>query len=460
VIERQPSNAGEECFHDRGSCRIQRSAFVSGAADMFKYLTEEKSESADARQLRSAKTSTSVEARSTRLLALMTALTERETVEDVCNVVLGAGLEVVKAASGFIAVVDGPQLRVVATCGYDPGTRARLRGLSMNDDVPVTRSIRLARPVYLRSVDERHQLYPDPYAQYGDVDANRAHAALPLVHDGVAIGALGLSFAAPRAFGAADRIFTLLLAQAAAAALHRASHVDDARSHLTAERRRQAREEVLSMVAHDLRNPLNLIYGTTQLLSECQLSCEERERLLGVCTRSVTRMNRLIGDLLDVTRLQSGRLPLTLEVVDARNIIASLDETFRPQADKQRVRLTVNAPATEVRATLDPARIEQALGNLIANALKFTPEGGAVSLELRQTVRGILFLVHDTGPGIPADNIEHIFERFWQARSDNRGIGLGLAIVKGIADAHGGDLSVTSRPGVGSTFQLELPERA
>ena len=217
-------------------------------------------------------------------------------------------------------------------------------------------------------------------------------------------------------------------------------------------------EEVLGMVAHDLRNPLNLIYGATQILSECQVSCEERERLLGVCTRSVKQMNRLIGDLLDVTRLQSGRLPLALEEVEARGIVASVEETFRPQADKQGVRLTITLPATAIRATLDPARIEQALGNLVANALKFTPECGSVTLELRQTATSIAFLVHDTGSGIPARDLDHIFEQFWQARSDNRGIGLGLAIVKGIVDAHAGRVSVTSQPGVGSTFQVELPK--
>ena len=424
---------------------------------MFEYLSDRTSRIAAARQLHSARTSISVEARSTRLLAVMTALTDPQTVEDVSSVVLGTGLEVVEAARGFIAAIDGPRLRVLATSGYDANVRARLGALSLDDDVPLTRAIRLGKPVYLRSAEEYQALYPNAYRTFGAMSATQAHAALPLIHNGLPLGGLGLSFATPTTFRGADRVFALMLAQAAAAALHRARQCDHESRGRPTRRHVPAREEVLSMVAHDLRNPLNLIYGTTQLLSECQLSCEERERLLGVCARSVTRMNRLIEDLLDVTRLESGQLSLAIEAMDARRIVTDLEETFRPQADKQRVQFMVALPANDLVATLDPTRIEQAIGNLISNAFKFTKEGGTVSLELRQTEEGVAFLVRDTGAGIPPEHLPHVFERFWQAKSDKRGIGLGLAIVKGIAEAHGGRVSVISQPGVGSTFQLTVP---
>ena len=428
------------------------------SAHVVEQLPEQISQVENALLISSVNAAASVEARSKRLLAVVSALTEPETVEDVSNVVLGIGLGVVEAARGFIATVDGSCLRMVAIRGYNRAIGMRVRSLTLNDDVPLTRAMRLRKPVYLRSVDEYRTLYPKAYRLYGAVGAGQAHAALPLIHDGIAIGGLGLSFAVPTAFGAADRAFTLLLAQAAAGALHRATHFDDERqSRIAAEQRARAREEVLSIVAHDLRNPLNLIYGTTQLLSDCQLSAEERDRLLGVCTRSVTRMNRLIEDLLDATRLQSGRLRLAFEEVDARGIISRLEEAFRPQAEKQHVRFSIAIPETEVRTTLDPARIEQALGNLVTNSLKFTGSGGAVSLELQGTDTCIRFLVHDTGDGISAEHLAHLFERFWQARSDSRGIGLGLAIVKGIVDAHGGRVSVKSQPGLGSTFELTLP---
>ena len=272
---------------------------------------------------------------------------------------------------------------------------------------------------------------------------------------------MALHFREAAALGAADRAFTLLLAQATATALYRARSFDaeqERRKH--AELVAQAREEVLGVVAHDLRNPLSLIVTTTELLQEEDLESSKRKQILDIAMRAGKQMNRLIEDLLDTVHLQSGKLSLDLEDVEVCAVLRQADETFRPMAEKRRIELTSVSPATPVWVRADPLRVSQVLGNLLGNALKFTPDNGSVRYGATILDGEIAFHVSDTGPGIPADQRAHLFEQFWQARkNDKRGVGLGLTIAKGIVDAHGGRIWCESVPGAGSTFSFTLPAR-
>jgi signal transduction histidine kinase len=168
-------------------------------------------------------------------------------------------------------------------------------------------------------------------------------------------------------------------------------------------------------------------------------------------------MNRLIEDLLDSVRLQAGRLSLDVEDVSVDDIIRQAEQTFRPVAERRRVRFeTAAQDGVTVRA--DPTRVSQIVGNLLGNAIKFTPEQGCVKLLATPHDTEVLFQVTDDGPGIPADNISHIFDSFWQARkSDKRGVGLGLAIAKTLVEAQGGKIWVESKVDHGSTFSFSLP---
>jgi signal transduction histidine kinase len=169
-------------------------------------------------------------------------------------------------------------------------------------------------------------------------------------------------------------------------------------------------------------------------------------------------MNRLIGDLLDTVQIESGRLTLVLEKVDVATLFDHLVDTFAPLAARRRISLVASPPADGVSVRADEFRLSQVMGNLLGNAIKFTPEGGTVTFRARRDGGEVVFEVSDTGPGIPAEQLSHLFEQFWQARkNDKRGVGLGLSIVKGIVDAHGGRIWVTSAPGEGSTFSLAIP---
>jgi signal transduction histidine kinase len=225
-----------------------------------------------------------------------------------------------------------------------------------------------------------------------------------------------------------------------------------------AEAAARAREEVLSVVAHDLRNPLNLVGMTAQLLVDLDPSAEQRAQFAGVMSRAVGQMNRLVEDLLDAVRIDAGGLAVEPAVTTARALLWQAEETFRPVAGERRVSLEVELPADEVRVRADTGRVLQVLGNLIGNALKFSGPAGRVRVRAERAAERVVFAVADTGPGIPPEDLARLFDRFWQKRrADRRGVGLGLAIAKGIVEAHGGRIWAESRVGEGSTFLFALP---
>ena len=219
----------------------------------------------------------------------------------------------------------------------------------------------------------------------------------------------------------------------------------------------QAREDVLGVVAHDLRNPLNLIQMTVELIIDEELPMERRKEMLDIALRASKQMNRLIDDLLDTVRLQAGRMTLAVEEVSVKTILQQAEETFRPIADRRHVHFEAVVPDGAI-VCADPARVSQIVGNLVGNALKFTPEQGSVKLRATPDDTQVVFQVVDDGPGIAPDSITHLFDNFWQARKDDRrGVGLGLAIVKGLVEAHGGKIWVESKVDHGSTFSFSLP---
>jgi signal transduction histidine kinase len=219
----------------------------------------------------------------------------------------------------------------------------------------------------------------------------------------------------------------------------------------------QAREQVLGVVAHDLRNPLNIIITSTDLLLEENLDRPRRRELLDVALRAGMQMNRLIGDLLDTVRIHAGKFKLDLEEVEVVTIFHQAEETFRPIAEMRGICLNAIPPDDGVAVRADPFRVSQIVGNIVGNAIKFTPEHGNVTIRAAANGNHVAIHVTDTGPGIAPTDIDHLFDDFWQARNDYRGIGLGLAIAKGVVEAHGGRIWCDSTPGRGSTFSFTLP---
>lgn len=403
---------------------------------------------------------TQVAVRATKLLEVTAALSQASSVQEVTSVVLERGLAAVEASRGVLICTEDDRVEVLGSRGFSSRIEELVRAYGRDADLAIMEAIRTGLPIWIESLEEYQARFPHASAQVSALaEGDAALCVMPLIHGGETVGGLGLAFTQARAFGATDRAFTHLLAQATGAALHRAWSYDAERQkRRDAELLARAREEVLAVVAHDLRNPLNVIGGIAHLLLDEDVPVGRRAPLLGVMTRAVQQMNRLIGDLLDTTRLQAGRLALDLEDVLVEEILRQARDNFQPTADARHILLEAVAPATAAIVHADPLRVSQIVGNLVGNALKFTPEQGRVMVRAAPEAERVVFQVVDSGPGIPPGQIEHLFDKFWQARQgDRRGVGLGLAIAKALVEAHGGTMSVESTVGRGSIFSFTLP---
>jgi signal transduction histidine kinase len=221
------------------------------------------------------------------------------------------------------------------------------------------------------------------------------------------------------------------------------------------------RDAFLGVVSHDLRNMLSSIIGFAALIAKDAAREDKAERILrltGGIQRSGARMNRLIGDLVDVASIDAGALAVAREVGDPAHVVAEAVDAFQTQASARAVSLVAEIDPRPVLVAFDPARILQVLTNLLSNAIKFTPAGGSVVVSVRGAPDEVVIAVSDTGPGIPSDQLEAVFARFVQVtKNDRRGVGLGLYISRSIVQGHGGRIWAENRTGEGATFSFTLP---
>lgn len=222
-----------------------------------------------------------------------------------------------------------------------------------------------------------------------------------------------------------------------------------------------SRDEFLAIVSHDLRNLLNTVLGFAGLITQEAQRNESSARVVGDAQRiqrAGARMNRLIGDLVDVASIQAGALAVSRRAQAPAGVVHEVIDTFMAQATAREITLCTELVAPLSPVAFDAARILQVLGNLLSNALKFTPPRGTVVLRVEQTESELCFSVSDTGIGIPSERLEEIFERYVQIRSDDRrGVGLGLYISRCIVLGHGGRIWAESKPVEGTKVSFTLP---
>jgi len=277
---------------------------------------------------------------------------------------------------------------------------------------------------------------------------------IPLISRGQTLGIVTAAAPAGYVFTREDRQLAEELAR------HGSLAIDNSRLYRESQQAVRAREEVLAIVSHDLRNPLNSVTLAASLLHTSEnLSQEDREQL-EVLELSAKRMKRLIDDLLDITRLEGGKdLPIEPAPLEVVPLLAETYELFKAQAASTSITLQYHVADRLPPVNADHHRVLQVLSNLIGNAMKFTPAGGMITFTADpQPDEKVLFTVSDTGPGIPNEHLRDIFSPYWQAkRAERLGAGLGLPIAKGIVESHGGRIWVESTQGRGTKFYFTLP---
>lgn len=238
--------------------------------------------------------------------------------------------------------------------------------------------------------------------------------------------------------------------------------VDNARLYQQAQHAIRGRDETLAVVSHDLKNPLAAILTSAALLNRTapkDATGDKARRQADLIQRSVLRMDRLIRDLLDLARIEAGRLTVESSACELEPLVNEVVEMLAAQAAAKPLNLVreVTLPP-DTRVWCDRERVVQVLSNLMGNAIKFTPENGTVVVHARRSEHEVEITVEDTGPGIPAEQLPHVFDRYWQAKETAaKGTGLGLFIAKGIVEAHGGHIHASARRGGGACFTFTLP---
>jgi len=315
----------------------------------------------------------------------------------------------------------------------------------------------LADACILEVLDEQGEIHRATHGSAellsGSASPAMTRHELPLTARGQPVGVLTLLRAdSSRGSDSRDAIIAGNFAARAALA------IDNARLYQDAQRATAARDEILGVVSHDLRNPLSAIAMCSRVLVDTPPSdAAARRDLAKTIHESTTWMSRMIQDLLDVSAIEAGVLSMICDSEDVGQIVTRAAGLFTRRAADNGVAIVVTVEEPLTRVSADAERMAQAVANLIGNAVKFTPAGGRVAIDARSRGEVVEISVEDTGRGIVEADLPFIFNRFWHTRGAAAGTGLGLAIAKGIVEAHGGTVAVSSKVGEGSRFTISLP---
>jgi signal transduction histidine kinase/CheY-like chemotaxis protein len=390
-------------------------------------------------------------------LTLTRAISQARTVEEICGIALDALTEGLGVSRSSVLLFDTDQvMRFVAWRGISAGYRTAVEG-----HTPWRPNAQNPEPIVVADVTLDRSLAP--LLPTIESEGIGAMAFIPLVSLGRVIGKFMLYYDEPRALSTDELQLATLIAWQVAFAVERTRAEAQARhSEAAAAEASRLKDEFLATLSHELRTPLNAIFGWVQILQTGVVSPERLRHAIDVIGRNTNLQARLIEDILDVSRIISGKL----EIENAPVLLAPLLDTVvsgaLPAAQAKNIELVKTAPVDLPVIDGDAKRLHQVLGNVLSNAVKFTPSGGRIDVRCSDEGDAVVIDVQDSGAGIAADFLPYIFDRFRQADSRairrHGGLGLGLAIARHLIEQHHGEIRASSAgPGLGTTVHIRLP---
>ncbi|HEX8368776.1 MAG TPA: PAS domain S-box protein [Pyrinomonadaceae bacterium] len=402
-----------------------------------------------------------------RLQLVSVSLSQALTPNDVAVAVIEQGVNSLGAHAGTVVLLNNAtaELEIVGTVGFAKELTEKWQRFHLHQKVPIADAIRERKPVLVESFAAHLDKYPG-LGPLASVTGSEALAAFPLIIEGRTIGAMGLSFPRAQVFSEDDIAFMLALAHQCAQALERARlYETEQRLRAQAETANRIKDEFLATVSHELRTPLNAIVGWSSLLMTNTLDETVKARAIETIGRSAKAQSQIIEDLLDVSRIITGKLNLNTGLTELETVIKTALESAYPAAESKNITIKSKFEFPAKFIWGDPDRLQQIMWNLLSNAIKFTPKGGEIRVNLEQVESHVQIKVGDTGQGISKEFLPFVFDRFSQADGTSTrkfgGLGLGLAIVRHLVEMHGGTVEVESAGlNRGTTFTVTLPIKA
>jgi PAS domain S-box-containing protein len=404
-----------------------------------------------------------------RLQTVTAALAAASRPEQVADLLSSVGLAAVGAAAGAIAfpLRDQDLLQVVSLSGHAPSSVELNQRIHREDPYTLAEAWRQNKPVFISSRAHLKTSFPR-LQRLAAQSVFEAWAAVPLVIDRRLLAIMSATYLEPRRFDDEERNLILALADVAAQAIDRAQLFEIERhSREEAQAAVHAQEEFLSIASHELRTPVAAVKATAQLTQRAiqrgTLDGARLQRHLDGILRATDRLSGLVEDLLDVSRLRTGRLELRRQQIDIVELVHEVVDRYTAQLeDRPQYRIRCEAPPAHPVVDADASRLEQVLDNLLSNAVKYSPDGGEICVNVDQDGDGVRVTVSDQGIGLPAGQTESIFEPFGRASNAAAeqipGLGLGLSICRELVEAHGGRVWATSAgEHQGTTLGLWLP---
>jgi PAS domain S-box-containing protein len=397
-----------------------------------------------------------------RLQRLTASLSDSLSPEQVSKVVLGEFIEALGASTCtvYLLGLDGTALELFDQRGFSSKALVSFQSIPLDVRTAVTDAARAREAVYFENQEDFLKVYPALRDVVRPEDFGAA-IALPLVADGVLVGALGLRFANRRSFEVGDRALIATMGELCSQALERSRLFKaESSARASAESASRSKDEFLAMLSHELRNPLAPIRTAVQLmkLRGGDQSARERE----IIERQVAHLSGLVDDLLDVSRVARGQISLSRVPIAVAEVLARAVEMASPLLEQRAHHLVISVAQPDLTVNADPLRLAQVLANLLTNAAKYTPPRGHVWLTAAQEGENVVVRVRDDGDGISPELLPRVFDLFVQgsrtaARSEG-GLGLGLALVKSFVTLHEGTVVAASEGlGKGSEFVVRIP---